>query len=233
MFAFLSARDAAERMTLLERFLVFWYGAARPEHGFAETQLNTMALPVPLHQFYRFAGRRPTPNLRPYLQSFEFEAEGYFYTGTAGHHLYDPGTLVWTANGRLRFFEEHSGNWQLLTLPTGDDPLVWQQEEGRTTLLSVTLSELLVTHCLMTTLYEEPNTAWSSPFHLPMARLVTRFEASLHETELLWIAEYPQIDYSGAFLLWRGNILVHRRHSAYHFTAIHPSGTDFLRDLAS
>ena len=164
-FALLSARDAAERMASLERFLVFWYGTARPEYGFSEAQLSVLALPAPLHQFYRFAGRWPTPNLRPYLHTFDAEEEGYFYTGTSGHHLCDPGTLTDTADGRVVFFWESSGNWQLLTLPTGDDPPVWRREEGTETLLPVTLSELLVTHCLMTTLYEEPNAAWSTPVH--------------------------------------------------------------------
>src|SRR5262249_2317452 len=99
----------------------------------------------------------------------------FFYTGAGGHHLHPLDHVRQLPDGRLNFFMEYQGDWDGLTLPEGEDPSVWiegdwddpadeeceddQQEAGppKSKKVCESLSKFLVTHCLMTTLYEGEN----------------------------------------------------------------------------
>src|SRR5262249_9818652 len=171
MFAFLRAQDAAGRMDELERFLEYWYGPRRSEDGEPEEALNRLPLPMPLRRFYAAAGRRLSPDP-------EWSPGDYFYLGGAGHHLQTLDAVELLDDGRLNFFMEYQVDWYGLTLPDADDPPVWirgcwdgddggedageEEDDERIRQVSGSLSTFLVTHCLMTTLYETGNYASSA-----------------------------------------------------------------------
>lgn len=201
-------------MDELEKFLNFWYGPHDPDFGESEERLGEWALPYPLRRFYMFGGRWP------YSRPIETE---YFYEGLGGHHLMRLDWLKLAPKGRLRFFMEYQGDWFGYTLRDGDDPPVWIKGKWatrfdeyhppvRTMQLSEKLSEFLITHCLMTTIFEDGN----SPCRKWDTSLADWFRASEDRT-LVWSVSKPNCPphYSGSFHLLEGNILVHEDRSTF------------------
>jgi hypothetical protein len=225
-FRLLEARTAAERLGELERFLEYWFGKRRPEYGEPETGLDRLSLPDPLRRFYAFAGRWP---------SADPEDLPVFYTGSGGHHLRPPDDVRPQPDGKLDFFMEYQGDWVGLTLPTGEDPPVWLSgwlAEGdpdeRTVRVCDSLSKFLVTHCLMTILYEMENAPGTVDAR--EGPLVDRFRGNPglgDEAVRIWDTsglDWPDscLNYRGSFHLipFSGGILVHRDGDAYHFGAL-------------
>jgi hypothetical protein len=227
----LKARTAAGRLGALEQFLEFWFGRRRREYGEPAKRLRRVPLPYPLRRFYAFAGRWP---------SAEPEKQELFYTGGAGHHLRPPDDVSLREDGKLDFFMEYQGDWVGLTLPRGNDPPVWLSgwlEEGdddeRTVQVCDSLSRFLVTHCLMTILYEMENAIMVSQDKGPLVdHFNEAFEEPLRdfaEPVLLWEAsdlKWPNscLDYEGSFYLFCDWVLVHRSRTGYHFGALKLAG---------
>jgi uncharacterized protein (TIGR02996 family) len=230
LFHFLAATNARERMDELEHFIEFWYGPWKPEYGEPESRLRKLPLPYPLRRFYAFAGRWPAPDPGHGME--------FFYTGAGGHHLHDLDSVK-LQRKRLDFFMEYQGDWDGWTLPDEDDPPVWirgyweedaggqdDEEEGseKTKQVSSSLSGFLVTHFLMTTLYEWEN----SPSRSYDERLGKWFRRSRDKTRI-WTAEEGGCpSYEGVFYLFAGNILVHQSRSSYRFGALRPAGVKLL-----
>lgn len=151
MFAFRTATTASERMNELENFIVWWYGPWKPKYGIPDTDLY--GVPYPLKQFYSFAGRWPSPDPRA--------KDEVFFAGSNGHHLHPFVDVVGLPDGRINFFMEYQGDWDCHTLEDGDDPPVWMAVGARRPKkVCDSLSAFLVTHTLMTTLYEMSNSGW-------------------------------------------------------------------------
>ncbi|AWM38889.1 hypothetical protein GobsT_28830 [Gemmata obscuriglobus] len=243
MFHILTATDADQRLAELERFIQHWYGPRRPEFGEPDALAGYPELPGSLRRFYSFAGQWPSPNP-------DSDAE-YFYTGGSGHHLLPLAQASPTVDGRLRFFMEYQGDWYGVTTPGEPDPPVWitgrWDEEGapegtedgpepqaKTRQVSAALSRFLVTHCLMTTVYEwdnspHPRTS-SHAVDTALADWLRRERAS---AEVLWAAEPGGCpNYEGSFLLLHGRVLVHDTGSGFlKFGARHPEGIELLRGV--
>lgn len=230
-FRFEEARTAAGRMDELGRFLEYWFGKRRPEYGEPEESLGRLPLPYPLRRFYELAGR--WPSAAP--DSLEL-----FYTGGRGHHLRDLDAVEPQSDGRLDFFMEYQGDWSGLTLPEGEDPPVWlsglqdEGEEGeRTVQVCDSLSKFLVTHCLMTILYEYENAPCS--LDAREGPLVKRFHDDFGKAVKIWDTtglDWPIscLMYRGEFYLipFSGGILVHRDGLDYHFGALRPGGISVM-----
>jgi hypothetical protein len=221
-------------MDELERFLEFWYGPRKPEYGEPEERLRKPPLPEPLRRFYAFAGRWPSPQ--------PGHGMDFFYTGSGGHHLHDLDFVKLLPDHRLQFFMEYQGDWNGLTLPEGEDPPVWIRgywddpaddeldDDERNALrpkfkqVSDALSKFLITHCLMTSLYEWTN----SPCNSTDDYLATWFRRSKNKT-LIWTAEENGCPwYHGSFFLFEGSILVHQIGSFHQFGAIHRAGIELF-----
>jgi hypothetical protein len=218
-------------MAELERFLAYWFGKRRPEYGDAEVDLARRPLPDPLRRFYAFAGRWPSPD----PESMEL-----FYTGSGGHHLRELSAVELLPTGQLDFFMEYQGDWSGLTLPEGEDPPVWLSgllEEGgegeRTVQVCDSLSAFLVTHCLMTILYESENAPCS--IGAREGPLVERFHDPTGPAFPIWEAgalRWPNscLNYRGSFHLipYSGGILVHRDGPIYRFGALRPGAISVM-----
>jgi hypothetical protein len=225
MFRFFEAQTAAERMDELEAFLIYWYGKRRPEYGDSEDALNALPLSYPLRRFYAFAGQWPSP---------EPNSMEIFYEGGGGHHLRHLEYLEETEDGKLDFFMEYQGDWSALTLPDAEDPPVWlrgyfegseeddEDEDGeeKTILVCDSLSKFLITHCLMTTLYESENALTYYEKDGPLVKFVTEELPNMplyggREPVKLWDTRdlhWPEscLKYEGEFYLAAGTILVHK-----------------------
>jgi hypothetical protein len=233
LFRLLSAPDADQRMTELERFIEFWYGPRCPEFGEPDARSRYPELPGPLRRFYAFAGRWPSPDPA---------GDGaFFYTGEGGHHLLPLNQVGPADDGRLQFFMEYQGDWDGLTTPGAPDPPVWisgrweDPEEGEgIRQVSEALSKFLVTHCLMTTVYEwgnSPHPRMNS--HEVKTALAGWLRRNRGSSELLWEAEPGGCpNYDGSFQLLHGHVLVHDTGTGYlKFGALHPEGVELLRGV--
>jgi hypothetical protein len=242
LFNLYEARGPHERLTELGRFLEFWYGQRRSEYGESAERLGRLALPYPLRWFYAFAGRWPSPE--------SGHGMNYFYTGAGGHHLYDLDRVRPRPDGRLKFFMEYQGGWGGLTLSSGDDPPVWIEgywdepaddeldDDERDAMppkckqVSEALSKFLVTHFLMTTAYERPNSPYpqasSQAIDTALADWLRKDDGAL---ERIWEAEPDGCpNYDGAFFLFHRHVLVHRsKRGFFKFGALHPEGVEILR----
>jgi hypothetical protein len=229
LFHFRAATNAHERMDELEHFIEFWYGPRKPEYGEPEERLAKLPLPYPLRRFYTFAGRWPSPDPGHGME--------FFYTGSGGHHLHELDGVK-RQQKRLNFFMEYQGDWHGLTLPDEEDPPVWirgywQEDEDedseaddgeeKTRQVSDSLASFLVTHCLMTTLYERVN----SPYHSSDERLMKWFRRTRDKT-LIWADEGGCPSYHGAIYLLAGNVLVRQSGANQRFAALHPAAIKLL-----
>jgi hypothetical protein len=234
-FHLLTATTTDERMAALERFIEFWYGPRRTEFGESEVGTRYPDLPAALRRYYAFAG--PWPMAQPQADA------SYFYEGEAGHHLFRPAHLELTAAGRLRFFMEYQGDWYGETEPGEADPPVWitgrwdlpEPGEG-TRLASNCLSRFLVTHTLMTTLYEDGNTRWHChPFDARGKALVDWFRRTATAKQLLWeVVPNCCPNYDGSMYLGPHDILVHDTgYGLRTFVARNPDGVAMLRRITA
>jgi hypothetical protein len=243
LFGLLTAKDADERLTALERFIEFWYGPRRPEFGDPEAIVRSRELPGSLRRFHAFAGRWPAPKPDGDLE--------FFYTGAGGHHLLPLSETGPTSDGRLRFFMEYQGDWYGVTTPGEPDPPVWitgrwddednsgeaedvPRSQARTRRVSATLSEFLVTHCLMTTACEDGNgtNAWAAP-HAGDTSLADWFRRDRVHAELVWESQPSGCpNYDGTFYLLHGHVLVLDVGSRMLlFAALHPEGIELVRSV--
>jgi uncharacterized protein (TIGR02996 family) len=223
LFHFHCATSASERLDELEFFLEFWYGSRNPEFGESEDRLKKLALPYPLRRFYAFAGRWPSP--RPSYPNH------LFYTGT-GHHLHDLDSVDVLPDGKLNFFMEYQGDWDGLTLPVSDDPPVWIEgalgEDGErgTKQVSDSLSKFLVTHCLMTTIYDSEN----SPCSRWDEKLGNWFQRTERKPVRIWSSlDCSCPEYDGTFFLFHESVLVLQIGSSFKIGAIQQAGIDLIR----
>lgn len=219
-----------DRMAELERFLEFWFGKRRPEYGVAPEVLDQWKLPAPLRRFHAFAGNWP---------SAEPERQELFFTGGAGHHLRALEACTVRDDGTIDFFMEYQGDWEGLTLQSSEDPPVWLNgflEQGRDEeriQVCDSLSGFLITHCLMTILYECENAPCS--IRAKRGPLVDRFHDRFGPAERIWEVKnwnWPTsvLDYRGQFYLipYSGGILVHRDGDEYFFGALRPSAISIM-----
>jgi hypothetical protein len=233
MFHLSVATNAAERISELGRFLEFWYGPRRAEFGEPEDRLAAAPVPDALRRFYALAGRWPSP--KPYDDDDE-----RFYEGQGGHHLLRLDRVEARDGGQVVFFVEYQGDWQGHVAAGEADPPVWisgrWDEPGPgegTRRVSSTLSGFLVTHCLMTTVYEWANSPHpNGGSYTGLEALEAWFGRERAAAELLWEVEpggCPQ--YDGALYLHR-HVLVHVSGRGYHkFGANHPAGVALLREV--
>lgn len=160
MFDLISAASPSERMLALNTFIDFWYGPHSPQ--FEDHDLPP-GLPLPLRLFYERNGRRPP--VHPHFQDSNF-----FYEGPSGHHLFPPPLLDFS-DGVVKFFMEYQGDFFGYarcedldppvtlrgTLPAGDVydyGFTARESEGD---IDLSLSCFLVTHILLTSIYETQN----------------------------------------------------------------------------
>ena len=217
MFNFLCAPNSADLLTELERFIEHWYGPRRTEYGEAEGDL--LSLPVPLKRFLAFAGRWPSPRAA--------HDEAFIYTGGGGHHLQPLSMHSVRKDGKLVFFMEYQGDWDGLTLTSGEDPPVWisghidpDSSGRRIRKVSDSLSAFLVTHLLMATAYDDDNSSecgsWS-PLH-------DGGRVSPGGAVRIWAADGCTCpNYEGEFF-WRDGLLIHES-GGFTRWATRPGGT--------
>lgn len=237
VFRFLEARSAPERMDELGRFLEGWYGPRRAEYGETEERLGRLPLPYPLRWFYAFAGRWPSPE--------PGQGINYFYTGAGGHHIHDLDGVKRRQDGKLNFFMEYQCDWDGLTLPSEEDPPVWiegywddpaddelddeERDEMPPKVRQVCdrLSKFLVTHCLMTTLYERENSKCSGSGR----RLADWFRGEPGQAVRVWsAADCDCPNYTGELFLFHGGILVHHTGGYHRFAAVDMALAKQLRE---
>jgi hypothetical protein len=216
MFDFLSQTTAAGRMAELARFIEHWYGPRRPEYGEADGDLYS--LPDPLKRFLAFAGRWPAPHAA---------FPGRCIADGDGHHLRPLDAHVVRKDGRLVFFHEYQGEWDGLTLTSGEDPPVWiagyfdgDYDRRRVRKVSDSLSAFLVTHLLFTTAYDRENSLFQSDGRV----------AFLGGTRI-WSAEDGRCpNYDGEFY-WHDGVLFHTTAGSSQCAANHPDAVEWLRDV--
>jgi hypothetical protein len=136
---------------------------------------------------------------------------------------------------------EYQGEWNGMTTPGEPDPPVWivgrwddtREGEGIRR-VSGALSSFLVTHCLMTTVYEHGNSGRPRTRSRDVEMALTDwFRRDRVSAELLWEAEPGGCpNYNGAFYLLHGHVLVHdTRAGSFKFGALRPEGVELLRGV--
>jgi hypothetical protein len=237
MFHFLEAQTAQQRLNELERFIEYWYGPRQAAYGEPEERLALYPLPAPLHRFYAFAGRWPPPPEGT-------QAAEFIYSGAGGHHMQPLDYVELRPEGRLEFFMEYQGDWVGLTLPSQADPPVWLQgrffedeasppETPGTRLACDSLSRFLVTHCLMTSVYEDSNHACMA-FARADSPLVAFLLANPAKVEKLWDCSGCRCPwYEGAIYLIPEGVLVHQAEGKHTFAAhpLLPAAVQWLEEL--
>ncbi len=231
MFDLLSANTARQRMRELGRFIEFWYG---PHSSVYECQDLPPDVPRALKLFYHRNAYRPP------LRSDICTDIDYFYEGDGGHHLFQPKNLR-REKARLKFFMEYQGEFDgFIDREVDDSPVflkgylphgtVSPPEEaygyptkGEGT-LAQSLSHFLVTHVLLTTIYEDYNNA-RRVYH--DESLISSFRNGRTRKQLIWDAgDWTQAhcpNYVGRVYLFRESILVHCKGEDTVFAAQHVS----------
>lgn len=214
MFDLIKANTVDSRMKALNRFIDFWYGPHKRSYG--STDLDP-CLPAVLATFYKRNGCRPPVNKTN-------SSVDFFYQGSGGHHLLAPMDLGLRSKDRLKFFQEYQGDFDGFTLKNENDPEVWlegavpscgfySQNEKRIVKLASTLSFFLVTHVVLTSLFELDNSRFhsSASVRTPSA-LYYEFHTDRADSRLIWdayIADEPHCPYYvGQVYLFRETILV-------------------------
>ena len=245
-FAALQSEDVGVRIHGLEEFLSFALGARQEAFGESDVVLGRM--PVPLHRFYRFAGRWPSPYPQRAPVFFETPEEGFFYSGVRGPHLTTPDLLRESPDGRLAIFWEQSGNWTASTDTEGEDPEVWLSgyvgsgHLKTPTPTGETLSGWLVTHCLAALAWEAGNHLCGGTAPAQTGRTAPRsgdtgltdwFHRETQRPYLLWEAqEHPCSELRGSFHLFRNSILVHASADSLRFAALTSTAAAEMRQHA-
>jgi hypothetical protein len=126
-----------DHLIILRRLVEFWHGPIRPEDGMTDAEMTSQPLPLPLHWWYRFAGKR----------SEIMSGQNILFVPRDFQNKY---RMLRVMNGRLFFYVENQGVYQWSTLLEGDDPPVFGRYEGRGRWAreGVTLSEHLILMCL-------------------------------------------------------------------------------------
>lgn len=214
MFDLLNANTLTKRMRELNRFIDFWYGTHKRSYGASELDPS---LPAVLAAFYKRNAFRPPVNQKN--PNFDF-----FYQGGGGHHLLAPTHLGLRSKDRVRFFQEYQGDFDGFTLKNEDDPPVtleghvpycgfYSQTAKGSVKLASTLSFFLVTHVVLTSLYELDNSRLHSSASVrdPNA-LYHEFHTARADSRLIWdayIDHEPHCPYYvGQVYLFRKTILV-------------------------
>jgi hypothetical protein len=123
----------ADRTKALKTLVEYWHGKMTPSDGLPESQLAGGPLPRSLYWWYSWAGRRQEI--------------------TCGQDtLLQPGEVSQVDNGRLvEFWVENQGVYARATLPSGDDPPVFQSDwnhEGRWRQEDLSVLEFLIQVCI-------------------------------------------------------------------------------------
>ena len=209
MFDLINANTVRRRMRELRKFIDFWYGRHKRKFEVREPDPR---LPLPLRLFYRHNGNRPCPRTN----------DGFFYFGETGHKLFAPEHLKFERN-RVMFFTEYQRDWDGYTLKSEDDPPVWlcgtlpmdrsfEKDEKGERQLSQTLSEFLVTHVLLTSIYELENCA-TMCYGEHHQSLVEKFYRASTVKTLIWDSEALSDPYcphyAGKIYLYSDYILIY------------------------
>jgi hypothetical protein len=214
MFDLINANTVSKRMKELNRFIDFWYGPHKRSYGSSDLE---PCLPTVLTAFYKRNAFRPPVNQK--IASFDF-----FYQGGGSHHLLAPTDLGLRSKDRVKFFQEYQGDFDGFTLKNENDPEVWlegyvpycgfySQNNKRIVKLASTLSFFLVTHVVLTSLFELDNSRFHSATSVrdPNA-LYYEFHGARADSRLIWdayIDHEPHCPYYvGKIYLFRDTILV-------------------------
>lgn len=141
------AASVEERLEVLERVIAYWNGSRSPEDGIPAAELCDRQLPVPLRWWYERYGRKEDLLSCPYA-------------------LVPLAELETDESGKLVFLVEEEAVFLWATVPGGEDPSVWIQEneEGeRWKREKAPLSVFLVQALLLAGLMRAPygaSTAW-------------------------------------------------------------------------
>lgn len=225
-FGMMAATQVEERLAGLGRFLDRYYGPRQESYGDEPEQIEAIAMPAPLRQFYRMAGKRPPGNPG-------YTLEDTFYSGAAMHHLYTLDSLRKDREERLEFYGAYQGEWTGYTLLEGDDPPVWIEgylDSGSGIMqASDSLSRFLVTHCLLATLYEPDNMPGDVRFAEKGSALAAWLNRYADEHVVIWNADEIRCDpFPGEYSLFREHILVRRVSDRFELRGIDAEGARML-----
>ena len=106
----LSSLSTDARLSTLRRLVEYWHGPLGDSDGIPESEIPRIEIPAPLRWWYRVGGRREEAFCaQNHLLGFE--------------HPYQ---LAREA-GKLVFYRECQGVWEMATLATGEDPPTWSR----------------------------------------------------------------------------------------------------------
>lgn len=124
MLPLIQDTNADDRMGGLEAFLQRFLEPRRSEFGCDEADVQLVKMPLPLHRFFRFAGRWPGHNpAAPYANRFCMQDT----LCAIRQNSYAPALEI--MDDRLVFVYENQGVWVAATEQCGDDPPVWISED--------------------------------------------------------------------------------------------------------
>lgn len=219
-----SASTSDKLMDELEKFIVFWLGPRREEHGEPQSKLDALRLPKPLRRLYSFAGRWQQQHPQAYEQIGVFSCED---------GLRQLEHLEWSDDGKLIFLDENQAVWTCATLTDGDDPPVWvedvfeEYEQGKWGLVTESLSRFLVTFCLRGMLY-------GSKYCLHDKAFERLWDASSDERTSLWLdGDYTYSARTCSFYLIGSDILVLDERGSRTFATKTEHGRQYLADFES
>ena len=217
-FGLATARTPDERMSELEKFIVFWLGPRLRKFGESEAVLDRMKLPVPLRRLYAFAGRWGRNG-----------RTGSVFANQDGLKL---ASEVAYKDGKVVFVVENSGNWEAATSTAEDDPPVWVNDQwirgygqGKWVLVSSSLSQFLATFCMQELMFGS---------RLCVAEdnnLIERWKTRRKEAIPLITGPYPYMSVDSTFRLLHGHVLVGEMDCGTWFGANHEKGMQILREL--
>jgi hypothetical protein len=101
-----------DRLGILQQLVEFWHGPIRPEDGMRDAEMTSLPLPLPLHRWYRWAGKR----------SEIMSGQNILFVP---RDFQNKNRMLQVINGRLLFYVENQGVYQWSTLQHGDDPPVF------------------------------------------------------------------------------------------------------------
>ena len=205
MFNFNDQQTAAELLSELERFIVYWLGPRCEECGEPAENLADLDLPEPLRRLYSFAGRWPGTTGRDQI----CEEYGWVTAFSSQDLLLRPDRLELSSDGKVKFIVENQGVWSLATLSSGDDPPVWIDIEeigfGRSDEWPVandSLSHCLTTFCLQELTFGARFGVWDS-------ELSKLFRSGQQKITPLWLnGTYASPESKYSFYLMEGDVLV-------------------------
>ena len=134
----LHSSHTGEKLAALRALVDYWYGPIGPEDGIPTSELAGLALPRPLLEWYRWAGRRDEI----------MSGQNFMYRPDQPERPY--ARLEIDADDRVVFHVENQACYFWSTLRDGEDPPVFGRDAGNAPWIAeqVTLSEHLILNCI-------------------------------------------------------------------------------------